>query len=422
MPYNNWDIPAELFSISPVGRQTINNFIGRDSLVQKIKKLIESKDIRVIFEGEIGTGKTSLGNYIRFTQSHSFTTDIEIMCQAHWTSREFLLALQSSIIATCKKDLDYNALLREDLFARILERNSNIRISNYQGGVSVLGHGASLGHSESVSHPINLDDQTLISELNEILMRIKEEKSKLDQCDIDLVRIIFQINNLDPAELPFTEDKIVVFLNSIRDIITDKVDASFIINGASGLKALINKRVKRLAPCVMFEKVRPLSKDELIEALQKRIENSGHNGDIPFEFDLVEALYESTHGNFRGTLGLMETLSIYYDSEEPLMNNITLEDCFNYYFMHYAEEVQDIAVRATELTNKGKILKALSDNPMLNVSDLALSVGIQQGNTSKLLGELEAEGVLVKSKDSSSVRCILSPNIYFASKTFFQGY
>ncbi len=83
LAYNNWNIPEDLFNITPIDRKTVKNFIGRNSLVEKYSKLINSKNIRIVFEGEIGTGKTSLGNYIRFTQANSFTTDMEIMSQAH---------------------------------------------------------------------------------------------------------------------------------------------------------------------------------------------------------------------------------------------------------------------------------------------------------------------------------------------------
>lgn len=421
MSYNNWNIPSDLFSIKPVNKNTIENFIGRRPLISKISKLISLKNIRVIFEGEVGTGKTSLGNYIRFTQEKSFSTDIEIMCQAHWRSREFLLALQSSVVGTCRKDFKLQDVFKKaDIFQRIFERNSNIRISNYQGGISILGTGANAGEADGISQPINLDDQTLINELEEILTEIKKHKSIEKKCDIDDVRIIFQINNLDPSELPFTEDHIISFLNGIRDIITDKVDATFIINGATGLSALVEKRVKRLAPCVISEKVRALSKDELIEALNLRIHHSEDTGEIPFGPDLIDEIYNSTNGNFRKTLGLMEELAIYYDNEEPLINGINLQDCYNYFSISYSEDVKKFALRAGEITNKGKIIKALTVKPMLNVSEVAEEIGIQQGNASTLISELETDGALFKVKDSSSVRCLLSPKYYFAAKIVFQ--
>lgn len=420
MAYNNWNIPEDLFNITPIDRKTVKNFIGRNSLVQKYSKLINSKNIRVVFEGEIGTGKTSLGNYIRFTQTNSFTTDMEIMSQAHWGTKEFLLALQSAVLTTCRKQAEYSELLNDDLFKNLLDRNSNIRISSYQGGLNVIAAGLSFGKTDAVSQPINLDDQVLISELNEMLEKIKEIKAKKDKIDVTLVRVIFQINNLDPGQAPFTEESIISFLNSIRDILTSAIGASFIINGAMGLQSIIQKSVKRLSPSLIFEKILPLSEKELIEALEKRIVNSGHNGNIPFEPSLIKALYQSTNANFRETLGLMETLSTYFDSEEPLMNNITLTDCCNYFFHQHEQEIFKITTsKNNELTNKGKVVKALSEKPNMSVSELSQVISIKQGNTSTLLTDLENDGIVTKNKNSSTVESILSPRYYFAAILFF---
>lgn len=52
MPFNNWDIPARLFNIKPVGKDTLSNFIGRSQLVAKLRRQIALKNIRFIFEGE----------------------------------------------------------------------------------------------------------------------------------------------------------------------------------------------------------------------------------------------------------------------------------------------------------------------------------------------------------------------------------
>jgi hypothetical protein len=418
--YNNWDIPEDLFSITPINRDTVNNFIGRNSLVQKYSKLIESKNVRAVFEGEIGTGKTSLGNYIRFTQKNSFTTDMELMSQAHWGSKEFLLALQSAVITTCRKQNEYGELLKDELFNKILDRNSNIRISNYQGGFQAAIVGASFGKTDSISQPAHLDDQVLISELNEMLEKIKNLKAKNENTTPQKIRIIFQINNLDPGQAPFSEDSIVVFLNNIRDILTTAIQASFIINGATGIQALIQKSIRRLSPALIFEKIKPLSKQELIEAIGKRISNSGHKGGIPFDYLLIEALYNSTNGNFRETLGLMEDLATYFDSEEPLMNNIKLEDCYAYFFAKQKDELSKFTLRHEEITNKGKIIQILSKTPNLNVSEISKIISVKQGNTSTLLSDLESEGVIMKNKTSSSVECSLTPGFYFASIPFFK--
>ena len=57
MPFNNWNIPTRLFDIRPITRTTLQSFTGRDRLVPKIRRQISGQNIRVIFEGEVGTGK-----------------------------------------------------------------------------------------------------------------------------------------------------------------------------------------------------------------------------------------------------------------------------------------------------------------------------------------------------------------------------
>ena len=253
-----------------------------------------------------------------------------------------------------------------------------------------------------------------------MLEKIKVIKAKKDKIDVSLVRIIFQMNNLDPGQAPFTEGSIIGFLNSVRDILTSAIEASFIINGATGLQSIIQKSVKRLSPSLIFEKILPLSEAELVEALEKRIANSGYDGKITFEHSLIKAIYDSTNANFRETLGLMETLSTYFDSEEPLMNNIMLNDCYNYFFLQHNQEILKIAVSKTnELNNKGKVIKALSEKPNMSVSELSQVISIKQGNTSTLLTDLENDGIVTKNKNSSTVECILSPRYYFAAIPFF---
>ena len=419
MPFNNWDIPASLFSTKPVSKATLQNFIGRDQVINRIKRFISMKNERIVFEGEIGTGKTSLGNYIRFTQAKSFSTDIEILCNPRWGSTEFLLALQSSVVGTCRKQKDFEELLSVDIFKRIEERNSNIRISNFQGGANVFGSGASGGKSESISHPYYLDDHTLINELADMLLKTKELVTKKQKCSLEEVRVIFQMNNLDPKHPPFDEKSIIIFLNSIRDILTDKVDASFIINGAIGLSQLIQRKVHRLSDFVKFEKVKPLTKDELVGALHKRIKNSAYNGNLPFTDELIQEVYSAANGNFRKTLGVMEELASHYDANEPLIGDINFDDCYRYFYQFYGDQITSYSHKGEKLTNKGKITRELSETPRMSIKEIATKLDLDVGNISRSISSLEDDGVLVKIKDDDYTTCLLNAELYFASKLVF---
>lgn len=65
--YGLWDIPENFCDIKPITQYTISNFIGREETVQRCKNAINSSDTVVILEGDIGVGKTSIGNYVRFS-------------------------------------------------------------------------------------------------------------------------------------------------------------------------------------------------------------------------------------------------------------------------------------------------------------------------------------------------------------------
>lgn len=420
MGYANWDIPSDLFSITPITRETTKNFIGRIQLVRTYTKHLKRKKIVAVFEGDIGTGKTSLGNYIRFSEPNFFTTDIEIMSQAHWGSREFLLALQSAILNTCRKKQEFEALMKDELFVKLFDRNSNIRVSNAQAGIQIFGNGLNGGKETLISQPIHLDDQTLIAELNEMLEKIRQTKSSNNGVSLEEIKVIFQINNLDPNQLPFSEDLIVGFLNSIRDLLTATIPASFIINGAIGLQALIQKSVKRLEPAVMFERILPLSVEELIEALNKRIINSNMKGEIPFERDLIENLYKSTRGNFRGTLGLMEALANHADINEMIITKISMRDCLEYFYNANKNLLKSISEKDNDLTNKGKIIKAIKDNMTLSLNEISEKTGIKQSNTSNYVSDLKSDGIIIKNKNSNLVECTLSPRYYFAAQLYFK--
>lgn len=423
MSFANWDIPRDLFSITPITRETIKNFIGRNQLVQTYTRLLKMKTkILVIFEGDIGTGKTSLGNYVRFLDVNFFTTDMEIMSQAHWGSREFLLALQSAVLNTCKKKQEFKALMNDDLFVKILDRNSNIRITNSQGCVQILSVGVNAGKEVSISQPIYLHEQTLIIELNSMIEKIRLIKSSMNAVSFCDIKVIFQLNNLDPGQLPFSEESIIIFLNNIRDLLTTSIEASFLINGATGLQSLIQKSVKRLSPALMFEKITPLSVEELIEALNKRIINGEMHGEIPFERELIENLYQSTSGNFRETLGLMELLANYTDMSEMIINKISMRDCHEYFYHAYKAELNVLAFREGLLTNKGKIIKSLALNRILTLSEISKQTGIKQSNTSLYVTDLEADGIVVKTKSFNLVECKLSPRYHFASMIYFSDF
>ncbi len=420
--FNNWDIPDGIFSVHPVTRSTLENFVGRQSIVKELQKSISRKNSVVIIEGEIGTGKTSLGNFIRFTQPKSFSTNMEIMCHQHWGPKELLLALQSAILSTCEKEFNYSGLLDLDEFKRIYERNKNIRLSDYQVQINVLGAGVGGGTNRAISQPIHLDDQILLTELDQMIQEIKKRISKRNKFDIDEARIIFQLNNLDPNEPPFTEEKIVVFLNSVRDLITTKIDASFIINGGDGLKSLITNKIRRLSDSSRIKTIQSLTLDEVLEVLGKRIENQKQKGDIPFERELINKIYLYSNGNFRKILWVMNELAEYFDTEEILIKKISFNDCLNFFFLNYQTELGDISLNLEEnLTTKGKIIKFLSENPGSNINQIEGNTGIKQSNVSTNITELAEKGFVIKFKgrDGVSINCYLLPEYAFASKYFF---
>ena len=87
--FEKWQIPDNICDNYPIGSQTLDLFVGHEDKTKFLSDILSNKSI-ISLEGDIGVGKTSMGNYIRFMKTDHFSPIMEIPCKNHWNNDIFL--------------------------------------------------------------------------------------------------------------------------------------------------------------------------------------------------------------------------------------------------------------------------------------------------------------------------------------------
>lgn len=411
--YDKFDLPTILFSKEPINRENLHLFVGRESDVKLIASNIRAKRTCFLIEGPVGCGKTSLGNYIRFSIENSFTPNSEISCEPNWGTKDLLLALQSNVLMTVRSPHSpYYKLMKQSVFENA--RTNLINTKSRGGGLNIASVGAN--YTESINQPTTLTPEILSEQLNEMIKLIKGEVSKVNKVDINDTRFIFQLNNLDPNHGDFSEDKIANFFNLNRDFLASgKIHASFIINGGPGIKAIATKKAKRFKSSSKSKTVAPLEFKDFKKALEIRAKSENHSGEIPFTEITLREVFNICGNNFRDTMDVLDSALTHYDSSSDYIENITTSMISDFYYAESFSEIErDIFKPNGNISRKGKILIAMTGEGSLSIAEIANLSSIDNSNTSKDIMSLEEKGIVLKERDGKNVYCAINPEYHFA--------
>lgn len=367
------------FSTSPLlvkgGPLPIDCFVGRAELIKRLGKVLSSKGgSRSFVYGDVGVGKTSFVNFVRYKaiERKFFTPFKEIAAHESWTPEDFILNTLAAIYATLK-------ILKEKPVSKglldKLESLLEIVSLDISAGLNVSGFGGSYGRSRKGAHRITVF--SLHEFFEEVVRSIVKSTGK---------EVIIHYNNLEL--LP--ENRLKAIFENLRDFF-QTANAHFIFIGNLTTHGIIQglPRVASIFPDTPLH-VENLTLQEVKEIIERRfsiLKIEGLNQIMPFTDDCLKKLYNLMDGNIRYILNSLSTAVSEATQEKPIVLNeeymsIILRGVLDKrYLANLTQREKDVLmeiVRHKEITNK-----ALS----------ALLI-LKSSNVSQYLKELESAGCI----------------------------
>jgi hypothetical protein len=396
--YGLWDIPENFCDIKPIGQHTISNFIGREDIVGRCKNAIKASDSIIVLEGDIGVGKTSIGNVVRFSLENVMSPRDEYKARADQTPEDFLMNLVQTLVQEV-----YMPGSRHGSFKDVKPFKELSEI--FKTGVLTNLSAFNVGFSQARTAPMEITSAILTGWIREIVGAVKNRFGKSG-------RLLFQINNLDLEEM-FTEAEMIKFFNNIRDYLQIEGTA-WILTGTPGILNIIGK-VQRIDQIVSVkESIQPFSTGEIINALELRIKNGGErfkNTQVPIERHLLEFVCLTSEGVFRKTINNIKTLldNIPAKLSGTYINESEATTVF------YRTDASRVAALYSKYANYEEILNAIMLKPGLTQDEIVAKTQMKQSGVS-------AEIKRIQEKDSNLIiikKVSVSNNYYLTSRTHF---
>ena len=379
--FEKWDIPDNICDNYPIGLNSLDLFVGHSQQIKFLSDLLSNKSV-VILEGEIGVGKTSMGNYIRHSKKGFFSPFLEIPCKPKWDNDTFMGIVLAAIVKEIMRNgFPYKKLRKHETIQDINEKFSDIKLANL--GITGAGFGISKGSGLSRASFIN--QTILIDYLVKVGQIIREYYQQA-------APIIIQVNNLD-IQYSFYEDDLIRLFNEIRDTLQIP-NISWIICGDTGLGNFLKKNVPRVGQVInTIMTVDPLSLEEILKALELRIKKANMKGKFPVERDLLKIIYDISNGSFREILNITYQLLVRYYNE-PLVTTITPDHARFFFYEMGKRNVEKLKRSNIQYL----VFEAVLNNPGITQKNLSKLVNKQQSNVSRVSKELEALGYLTIKK------------------------
>ncbi|MDO9183790.1 MAG: hypothetical protein Q7U04_15350 [Bacteriovorax sp.] len=398
LTYGLWDIPENFCDIRPITQYTISNFIGREETVQRCKNAITSSDTVIVLEGDVGVGKTSIGNYVRFSLDKVMSPRDEYKARAGQTPEDFLMNLVQTLVQevylpgskySSFKDVKPFKELSEIFKSGVL---TNLTLMNF-------------GLQQSRTAPVEITSTHLLGWIREIVLAVKNRFGNSG-------RLLFQINNLDLNET-FTEEQMIKFFNEIRDYLQIE-GTSWILTGTPGIFNIVSK-VKRIDQIISVkESIQPFSTKEMLNALDLRIKNAGDRfkqTPIPIEKSLLEFICLTSEGVFRKVINNIKILldNIPAKLSGTFINEKEVTEVF------YRTDAKRILNLFEKYTNYEIILTAVMEKPGLTQDEIVAKTKIKQSMISA-----EIKRIQEKASDVIFVKKIsVTNNYYLTTRTHF---
>lgn len=401
--YKKWGLPTNICDNHPINEKNLDLFVGHDKIINILDQLLERNSV-IILEGEIGVGKTSMGNYVRFKKKNSFTASSEIRCNANWDTENFIHVVLATIIEDIYlPDSKISGLRNVPLIQELKTRYSDEGQSGYGVSIGSAAIGSiGMNKSKSLSRT-NMINQAILEknlkELGDFILKNLDSKGS----------VIIQLNNID-INHGFSDEKLLInFLNNIRDTLQTP-NFSWILNGAEGLSSIIKNKIKRFDQIVNRRiTIPPLSIEEIKMAFKKRIVSANEKGNLPIDSALFEIIYKIHKGAFRGILSTIQEILDGFVTT-PLKTNISIADVSELFQNNYHLEIEKI--RESKPSNS--IFMAIANQEGITQKEIVKLTNIVQSNVSQKLNELEDSGFIYSDKKAQTKHYYLCPEYFLA--------
>lgn len=359
-----WNLPLDVCHTHPLTRDIMDLFVGRDDLVKKIRQNLHTGGV-ILIEGEIGRGKTSLGNVCRMGDKTLLSPDLELQSEPDWNKDLCLRQICASLRLSMKT---HPELKRLPVDAEINKK---------------LKDGIAPG----------MDPQTRLDMIHDVTKELLNISNQS--------KLVLQMNNLD-LNLVFSESQMDHLLNMIRDLFYIP-GISWILCGHWGLSSFIKKKVRRVNDAISLKvSLNALSQDEVLEILQKR---SGST-QFPMSEDLIGEVYQRSGTSLRETFSILQEL-LYKFGDDPLIEDIERENIIS----HYSNEMNYFAKKRGR---QKEVFTFICSNSGLSQKELCELSGIDQTAFSKIVKELEDDEVIRLIRDGKEIHHFPSARFYFA--------
>lgn len=285
-------------------------FIGRVEELQTLSNSMEEDRCTVFINGHVGVGKTSLLNFhkhlARNTSPSFFLAprrELEAT-RSLLNKREFLMEVLSAIYGEIKL-LDSKKSAQDDFIkniAAMVDFASLVELTT-TASMSVGGFvGIDATESRRMVPPMQLTIVQIERVLHDLIAWIRQQKIG----DKHYAGVIIHMNNFDVV-LQENIQEVRRFFNEIRDTLQMPYLYSFFLGPSHFYEEVVqqNARLRAISSSPIF--VKPLSKTELNDAIQRRYDflrsNDKNIGFIPpVSPQTVSRLYDVYNGDIRSVL------------------------------------------------------------------------------------------------------------------------
>lgn len=399
-----WNIPRNVCAQSALTRDNMDLFVGREEQIQYLMNRVTGNSLTIL-EGILGAGKTSFGNYVRFSSKTQFSPTIELKSFPWWTNEDFILHVIAAIVEELTKGKTYKIKVDKEM-DKIIQKYKSFFTQSYSGGINagmplVGSAGINFGKSTSFSRSSNNSFIEYESDLRSLASMIQVQMKTKQP-------IIIQVNNLDLGE-GFSEEEMTKLLNSLRDIFLFP-EFSWILTGKNGLQSFLSDNCKKISDISSFIEIDSFNIEDIKKIFEKRIEFEGYSGSVPMSYELIESIYKATRGSIRQSFKMIEEVLSYYVST-PLKEDINEADIKSFFTVQKKSKIKNLKEKSTQIL----LIKALQKNNGENqkfLKGLKEFENISQPYISQELTKLIESKLITKEK-------IKQNNYYFVNPEFF---
>lgn len=382
--YGLKDTPYNAKALSLIGTLDISQvFFGRKSELKLLgDRLFSNNSTRTAVVGEIGTGKTTFANYLRW----------KLCRQKSLKETKFLTTINEIKI---REDWTFNRFLRETLFE--IYDSSKIFKWEEEGiklkVLDVIKDNLDIFKKKTLELPeekrvrFALEGDEIKPEISTELLqswfyKLCEEIKGYGK------KLILHYNNLENL----SPDKLANLLMSIKEIIQIE-NTHWLFLGPIEILSIIENIPQVHSVFNQHQILESLSEKEVLQILELRCKFLSAEGTKyikPYDEKIVSELYRKLNGNIRFIFKLLEetTSCLCHKYPSPCIVNIEQINIIQ------EKAKEEILSKLTD--NQKSIIISIIDNGEMTIGELADKLDIQQQNLSKELQKLKKKTLITE--------------------------